>query len=64
MVTFLYADDQVIVANKEDILQSCSWLNNVRMWPTVISVPKTKVMAFVGTEQVRSKIAINNQAIE
>lgn len=64
--TILFADDQVIFAGTEDQLQRASLqlYNTMATYNLLISNTKTKVMAFIGKQPIRSKIIINNAAIE
>jgi hypothetical protein len=64
--TLLFADDQFIISDAEDNLQktvsvlSCiSKENNFK-----IATKKTKVLGFVGTDHLRTKIVINNEILE
>lgn len=64
--TMLFADDQVIIQDKEDKLQMAvhrlhqlSKLYNLR-----ISKTKTKTMAFLGSNPIRTKIVIEDQVLE
>jgi hypothetical protein len=56
--TLLFADDQVIIADREDNLQI------ITEYGLTISVQKTKSMAFRGGDPVRTKIVIDNKIIE
>jgi hypothetical protein len=60
--TILFADDQVVIANSEDNLQRGlhALYQTVQTFGTKISYQKTKIMAFKGTEPIRSKIVIDN----
>jgi hypothetical protein len=64
--TILIADDQVIVASREDELQRAAYtLKNIAIkYNLKISVNKTKAMAMRGEINVRTKIVINNNIIE
>lgn len=64
--TLLFADDQVIVAENEDELQrSVFKLEKIaKEYGMKISTAKTKVIAFRGKEQKRSKIVVNGRIIE
>jgi hypothetical protein len=58
MLTLLFADEQVIISDTEDNLQSAVHkLNQIVIEHSLtISVKKTKSVAFKGQEPVRSKI--------
>jgi hypothetical protein len=60
--TILFADDQVVIANSEDNLQRGlhALYQTVQTFGMKISYQKTKIMAFKGTEPIRSKIVIDN----
>lgn len=62
----LFADDLVIIQNSEAALQrSIFKLNETcEQYNMKISLIKTKVMAFIGKEPIRTKIIINNRCIE
>ena len=62
----LFADDQVIIADREDNLQrAVHKLNQITTeYGLTISVQKTKSMAFTGRDPVRAKIVIDNKIIE
>lgn len=62
----LFADDLVIIQGNEDNLQTAIYrLQEIaKIYKLVISVPKTKVMAFQGRFPIRSKIVVNEQSIE
>lgn len=64
--TILFADDQVILSNTEDELQTAIYkLNEIAdNYKLRISEKKTKVMAFQGTNHLRCKTVINNKIIE
>ncbi|KAJ4434368.1 hypothetical protein ANN_22927 [Periplaneta americana] len=64
--TLLYADDQVIISNSEDNLQRGLYTLNeiLKDFGMEISAQKSKVMAFLGQDPVRSKIIHNNQCLE
>jgi hypothetical protein len=64
--TMLFADDQVLLAKSEDDLQySVHNLNNIASEVSMeINSEKTRVMAFRGTEPIRSKICINNKTLK
>jgi hypothetical protein len=58
--TLLFADDQVITADREDNLERAAHkLNQIRReYGLTISVQKTKSKAFRGQDPVRTKIVI------
>jgi len=62
----LFADDQVIIADREDKLQRAAHKLNeiITEHGLTISVQKTKSMAFRGRDPLRTKIVINNKIIE
>lgn len=62
----LFADDLVVIQNSESALQKSIFkLNEIgEQYNMKISLIKTKVMAFIGKEPIRTKIAINNCCIE
>ena len=64
--TLLFADDQVIIADREDNLQRAAHKLNqiITEYGLTISVQKTKSMAFRGRDPVRTKIVIDNKIIE
>lgn len=64
--TILFADDQVVFADKEDKLQLALFQLNKTMskYNLTVSHEKTKVMAFIGKYQIRSKIILNNMILE
>lgn len=64
--TLLFADDIVFMATSEDNLQRLVYNFNqmAESFNMEISTDKSKVMAFLGKEPVRSKICINNKIIE
>ena len=59
-------DDQVTIADTEDILQKAAYKLNqiITEFCLTISVKKTKSMAFKGGDTVRTKIVIDNKIIE
>jgi hypothetical protein len=66
IISILYADDMAIIQESEDELQRAIFkLNKITeeyCWK--ISVSKTKIMAFLGKYQIRSKIVIKDDIIE
>ena len=64
--TILFADDQAIFATSEDDLQRAIYILHKigKEYNCNISESKTKVMAFIGDEPVRTKICIDNTCIE
>jgi hypothetical protein len=63
--TLLFADDQVIIADTEDNLQNAAHkLHRLITEYGLISVQKTKSMAFKRLDPVRTKIVIDNKTIE
>jgi hypothetical protein len=64
--TLLFADDQVIIADRENNLQRAAHkLNQILTeYGLTISVQKTKSMAFRGRDSVRTKIVIDNKVTE
>jgi len=65
-ITLLFADDQVIIADREDNLHRAAHKLNqiITEYGLTISVQKTKSMAFRGRDPVRTKIVIDNNIIE
>ena len=65
-LTLLFADDQVIIADREDNLQRAAHKLNqiITEYGLTTSVQKTKLMAFRGRDPVRTKIVIDNKIIE
>jgi flagellin-specific chaperone FliS len=64
--TILFADDQVIMSDSEDNLQTAIYKLNkiITEYGLTISTDKSKVMSFKGKDPTRSKIVINNKIIE
>jgi transcription initiation factor TFIIIB Brf1 subunit/transcription initiation factor TFIIB len=64
--TLLFADDQVIIADREDNLQKAAHKLNriITEYSLTISVQKTKSMEFRGRDSVRTKTVIDNKIIE
>jgi hypothetical protein len=64
--TILFADEQVVIANSEDNLQRGlhALHQTVQTFGMKISHQKNKIMAFKGTEPIRSKIVIDNMTLE
>ena len=64
--TLLFADEQVIIADREGNLQRAAHkLNQITTeYVLTISVQKTKSMAFRGRDPVRTKTVIDNKIIE
>jgi hypothetical protein len=64
--TILFADEQVVISNSEDNLQRGlhALHQTVQTFGMAISHQKTKIMAFKGTEPIRSKIVIDNMVLE
>lgn len=64
--SLLYADDLVLIAETENKLQKGTYqLQNIcTEYDMKISTQKTKTMAFVGADTIRSKIVINDEVIE
>jgi hypothetical protein len=63
----LFADDQVIIADREDNLQRAAHkLNQIItvQYGLTISVQNTKLMAFRGRDPVRTEIVTDNKIIE
>jgi len=63
---FLFADEQVIIADTKDNLQKAAHKLNqiIREYGLTISAQKTKSMVFKGRDPVRTKIAIANKIKE
>jgi len=64
--TLLFADDQFIVSDTEDNLQKAVYLlyNISKECNLEIATKKTKVFGFVATDQLRTKIIINDETLE
>ena len=64
--TLLFADDQFIIPDTEDDLQKAVYLlyNISKEYYLEIATKKTKAFGFVGTDHLRTKIAINNETLE
>jgi hypothetical protein len=62
----LFVDDQVFIATSEDELQQAIYnlQKTISDFDMSISTEKTKIMAFLGKDPVRSKICINNKTLE
>jgi hypothetical protein len=62
----LYANNQIIISNSEDNLQRGVYmLNNIlKYFKMKISCSKSKAIAFLGQQPVRSKIIIENKILE
>jgi len=62
----LFANDQIIIADTEDNLQKAAHKLNqiITEYVLTISAQKTKSIAFKGRDPVRTKIVIDNKAIE
>jgi hypothetical protein len=64
--TSLFADDQILIQDKEDNLQQSVYtLHNIsKEYNFKISIKKTKVMVFKGKFPIRTKIVIDNNILE
>jgi hypothetical protein len=64
--SLLFADDQVTISDTEDNLQKAAHKLNqiITEYSLIVSVRKTKPMAFKGRDTVRTKIVIDNKIIE
>jgi hypothetical protein len=64
--TILFADDQVIMSDSEDNLQTaiCKLNKIITDYGLTLSTDKSKVMAFKGRDPTRSEIVINNKIVE
>ena len=62
----LFADDQFIISDKEDNLQTADYLlyNISKEYNLEIATKKKKVFGFVGTDHLRTKIIINDETLE
>lgn len=62
----LYADDVVLIQRTENHLQYSLYILNqiAKNYDFIISKSKTKIMAFLGKQQIRSKIVIDDQSLE
>ena len=65
-MTILFADDQAIIASSENELQTAVHKLNtiIEKYNMKISTNKTKVIAFRGKDNIRSKITVNDEIIE
>jgi hypothetical protein len=66
LVTLLFADNQVIVAQNKDELQRAVYNLQVTAseFNMSVSAEKTKIMAFAGKEPVKSKICVNGKILK
>ena len=64
--TLLFADDQFIISDTEDNLQKAVdfLYNKSKEYNLEIATNKTKVIGFVGTDHLRTKIIINDEILE
>ena len=64
--TLSFADDQFIISDTEDNLRKAVYLlyNISREYNLEIATKKTKVFGFVGTDHLRTNIAINDETLE
>ena len=64
--TLLFADNQVIIANREDNLQKAAHKLNqiITEYGLTISVQKIKLIALKGRDPVRTKIVTDNKIIQ
>jgi len=64
--TLLFTHDQFIISDTEDSLQKPVYLlyNKSKEHNLEIAKKKTKVFGFVGTDQSRTKIIINDETLE
>jgi len=64
--TLLFADDQFIISDTEDNLQKAVYLlyNISKEYNLEIATKKTKVLGFVGTDHLRTKIILNDETLE
>jgi len=62
----LFADDQVTISNTEDNLQKAAYklYQIITEQDLILSVQKTKVMAFKGQDSVKSKSVRDNKITE
>lgn len=62
----MFADDQIVFISTQDNLQyAVQTLNNAtKEYNLKISTSKTKIMAFLGQEQVTAKIVLGNHTLE
>ena len=63
----LIADDQVVTSNNKDILQTAShvfYIKKNKKYNLILSVEKSKIIAFCGAFQKRTKMVIVNRTIE
>jgi len=66
LLTLLFADDQVTISNTEDNLQKVAYklYQIITEQGLILSVQKTKVMAFKEHDLVKSKIVRDNKITE
>jgi hypothetical protein len=64
--TLLFAEDQLIIADKEDNLRTAVYLlySISREYNLEIATGKTKVFGFVGTDHLTAKIIINDETLD
>jgi hypothetical protein len=64
--TLLFADDQFIISDTEDNLQQAVYLLHKisKEYNLEKTKKKTKVFGFVGTDNLRTKIIINDETLE
>jgi len=64
--TLLFTDDQFIISDTEDNLQKAVYLlyNISKEYNLEIATRKTKVFGFVGTDDLRKEIIINDETLE
>jgi len=64
--TMLFADDQFVISDTEDNLQKALYLlyNISKEYNLEIATKKKKVFGFIGTDQLRTKIIINDETPE
>jgi hypothetical protein len=64
--TLLFADDQILIQDKEDNLQQSIYTlhNTSKEYNFKILIQKTKVMAFKGKFPIRTQIFIDNNILE
>jgi len=64
--TLLFADDQFIISDTEDNLQQAVYLLHriSKGYNLEIFTKRTKVLGFVRTDHLRTKIIINDQTLE
>jgi hypothetical protein len=64
LLTLLFADDQVIISNREYNLQKAAYKLNLTEHCLAITVQKTKMMTFKGRDPFSNKVVTDNRIVE